>query len=40
MLIALGFDRSKSKKVVAKVVGEHGSGLTVEELIKTALKQL
>ncbi len=39
-LIALGFDRSKSKKVVAKVVGEHGSGLTVEELIKTALKQL
>ena len=39
-LIALGFDRNNSRKVVAKVIENEGADIPVEDLIKLALKQL
>lgn len=39
-LIALGFDRIKSRKVISKILEVEGAEMSVEELIKMALKQL
>lgn len=39
-LIALGFDRNSSRKVIAKTMEEQGADINVEQLIKQALKQL
>ena len=39
-LVALGFDKSSSGKVLKKVTSEQGEELSVEQLIKEALKSL
>jgi Holliday junction DNA helicase RuvA len=39
-LIALGFDRNSSRKVIAKTLEKEGADINVEKLIKLALKQL
>jgi len=39
-LIALGFDRNKSRKIISKVIEIEGAEMSVEQLIKLALKQL
>jgi len=39
-LIALGFDRNKSRKTISKMIETEGAEMSVEQLIKLALKQL
>jgi holliday junction DNA helicase RuvA len=39
-LIALGFDRNKSRKTISKIIETEGAEMSVEQLIKLALKQL
>lgn len=39
-LIALGFDRNKSRKTLSKIIETEGAEMSVEQLIKLALKQL
>ena len=39
-LIALGFDRNKSRKTISKIIETEGAEMSVEQLIKLALKHL
>jgi Holliday junction DNA helicase RuvA len=39
-LVALGFNKSGADKVLDKIVKTEGTGLSVEQLIKSALKNL
>ena len=39
-LIALGFDRNKSRKTISKIIETEGAEMSVKQLIKLALKHL